>query len=130
MSLLAAACSNKKQTASEPPPGAPTAFGTSPPVGPEVSASTFAEAEKLVQVEMKPADRALAAGNWRVSMAALYERRTGPRKVTLGPAEAPWSRWNAVLPGQTAGPDRDRFMRSKVDAGRCRKTTRILRSPR
>jgi len=118
MSLLAAACSNKKQTAgSEPPPGAPTAFGTAPPVGPEVSASTFAEAEKLMQVEMRATDRALAAGNWRVSMAALYERRTGPRKVALGPAEAPWSRWNAVLPGQTAGPDRDRFVRSNGDAG-------------
>jgi Asp-tRNA(Asn)/Glu-tRNA(Gln) amidotransferase A subunit family amidase len=113
----AAACSNKKAVPGELPAGAPPAFGTAPPVGPEVSASTFAEAEKLMQVKLRPSDRALAAGNWRVSMAALYERRTGPRKVALEPAAAPWSRWNAVLPGQTAGPERDRFIRSKIDPG-------------
>ncbi|HWZ32875.1 MAG TPA: amidase [Bryobacteraceae bacterium] len=113
----AAACSSKKAVPGELPAGAPPAFGTAPPVGPEVSPSTFAEAEKLMQVKLRPSDRGLAAGNWRVSMAALYERRTGPRKVTLEPAAAPWSRWNAVLPGQTAGPERDRFIRSKVDPG-------------
>jgi Asp-tRNA(Asn)/Glu-tRNA(Gln) amidotransferase A subunit family amidase len=119
ISLLGAAtaCSNKKQNPGELPAGAPPAFGTSPPVGPEVSPSTFAEAEKLVQVQLRPADRSLAAGNWRSSMAALYERRTGPRKVTLEPAVAPWSRWNAVLPGQTANPERDRFIRSRTDPG-------------
>ena len=70
-------------------PGAPTAFGTSSPVGPPVSTETFAEAEKLVQVEMGAADRAQAAGNWREAMAPLYERRTGPRKVAL---ESEWHR--------------------------------------
>jgi hypothetical protein len=40
-----------------------------------------------------------------------------PRKVVLEPAVAPWSHWNAVLPGQTAGPDRDRFVRSRTDPG-------------
>jgi Asp-tRNA(Asn)/Glu-tRNA(Gln) amidotransferase A subunit family amidase len=119
MSLLGAAtaCSNKKPESGELPAGTPPAFGTAPPVGPEVSPSTFAEAEKLMQVKLSPADRALAAGNWRSSMAALYERRTGPRKVALEPEVAPWSRWNAVLPGQTAGPDRDRFIRSHIDPG-------------
>jgi Asp-tRNA(Asn)/Glu-tRNA(Gln) amidotransferase A subunit family amidase len=120
VSLLGAAtaCSDKKPgTAGELPAGTPPAFGTAPPVGPEVSPSTFAEAEKLMQVKLSPADRALAAGNWRSSMAALYERRTGPRKVALEPALAPWSRWNAVLPGQTAGPNRDRFLRSHADPG-------------
>src|ERR1700731_4704556 len=63
-------------------PGAPPAFGTASPVGPEVTAATFAEAEKLVQVELTQAERNQAAGDWRDSMAALYERRTGPRKVT------------------------------------------------
>ncbi len=33
------------------PPGAPPTFGTAPAVGPEVTAATFAEAEKLVQVD-------------------------------------------------------------------------------
>jgi Asp-tRNA(Asn)/Glu-tRNA(Gln) amidotransferase A subunit family amidase len=119
ISLLGAAtaCTSKKHETSELPAGTPPAFGTAPPVGPEVSPSIFAEAEKLVQVSLRPADRALAAGNWRNSMAALYERRTGPRKVALEPAVAPWSRWNAVLWGQTAGPDRDRFVRSRIDPG-------------
>ena len=31
------------------PPGSPPAFGTAPPVGPEVSPATFAEAEKLAR---------------------------------------------------------------------------------
>jgi Asp-tRNA(Asn)/Glu-tRNA(Gln) amidotransferase A subunit family amidase len=119
ISLLGAAtaCSSKQQKPNELPAGAPPAFGTAPPVGPEVTPATFAEAEKLVQVELRPTDRALAAGNWRNSMAALYERRTGPRKVTLESAVAPWSRWNAVLPGQTAGPEHDRFIRSRMDPG-------------
>src|SRR5438128_1953122 len=34
------------------PAGAPSAFGTGPAVGPEVSPSTLAEAEKLMQVEL------------------------------------------------------------------------------
>ncbi len=40
---------------SAPPPGAPSAFATSPPVGPEVSAATFLEAEKLMQVQLSRA---------------------------------------------------------------------------
>src|SRR5207244_753109 len=66
----------------------------------------------LVQVQFTPAERAQAAGNWRVSMAPLYERRTGPRKVALDPGLAPASRWNPAIPGVTVGPSRDRFVRS------------------
>ena len=110
-------CSEKNPKSSGPAAGTPPAFGTAPPVGPEVSAATFAEAEKLVQVDLRPSDRELAAGNWRNSMGALFERRTGPRKVALEPALAPWSRWDPVLPGHTAGPDRDRFVRSHMDPG-------------
>ena len=83
----------------QPPAGAPPAFGTSPAVGPVVSSATFTEAEKLVQVEMTPHDLAEAASNWRNSMAALYERRTGPRKVSLDATFAPATQWNPVLPG-------------------------------
>jgi Asp-tRNA(Asn)/Glu-tRNA(Gln) amidotransferase A subunit family amidase len=75
-------------------PGAPPAFGTAPPVGPEVSSATFAEAEKLVQIEMTPADRGVAAANWRMQMAPVYERRTGPRKLTLESTLAPATQWN------------------------------------
>lgn len=99
------------------PPGAPPAFGTGPAVGPDVSPGTFAEAEKLVQVQLTSADRALAAETWRVNLASVYERRTGPRVVVLEPALAPWSRYNSVLPGQQAGPQRDQFIRSKSDPG-------------
>src|SRR5207244_6843023 len=52
-----------------PVAGTPPAFGTAPPVGPEVTATTFTEAEKLVRVELTPAERAQAALNWRQSLA-------------------------------------------------------------
>jgi len=115
---MAAVFQTPQQESANPPPGAPPAFGTSPAVGPEVSPGTFAEAEKLVQVEMTSAERAEAAGNWRNSMAALYERRTGPRKVSLEPGLPPGTRWDPVLPGMKARPERDRFIRSKADPGR------------
>ena len=82
-------------------PGAPPAFGTAQPVGPEVSATTFAEAEKLVQIEMTPADRAQATSNWREAMAPVYERRTGPRKMTIEADVAPATVWNPMLPGMS-----------------------------
>jgi Asp-tRNA(Asn)/Glu-tRNA(Gln) amidotransferase A subunit family amidase len=105
------------QQPTEPPAGAPPAFGAGPAVGPEVSAATFAEAEKLVQVELAAADRAMAAASWRQTMAALYERRTGPRKVALEATLAPYSQWNPVLPGRPGMPAADRFVRSDADPG-------------
>jgi Asp-tRNA(Asn)/Glu-tRNA(Gln) amidotransferase A subunit family amidase len=99
------------------PPGAPPAFGTGPAVGPAVTPATFAEAEKLVQVEFTSAHRVQAADSWRVNMASLYERRTGPHSVGLEPTLAPWSRYISVLPGQSAGPQRDQFIRAKTDPG-------------
>ena len=98
-------------------PGAPPAFGTAPAAGPEVTVETFAEAEKLVQFPLSEKDRAQAAGNWRQSMAALYERRVGPRKVEIPDSVAPYSNWNPVLPGQSHGPAVDVFVRSDIDAG-------------
>jgi Asp-tRNA(Asn)/Glu-tRNA(Gln) amidotransferase A subunit family amidase len=118
LALMAAAsaCRRADQSAGTPPPGAPPAFGTAPPVGPEVSASTFNEAEKLVQIELSPAARQMAAGNWRKQMAPVYERRTGPRKLSLESSVAPATRWDPILPGQPAGPVRDRFVRTKSAA--------------
>jgi Asp-tRNA(Asn)/Glu-tRNA(Gln) amidotransferase A subunit family amidase len=84
-----------------PPPGEPVAWGTVPPVGPEVSTLTFTEAEKLVQVELTTEERATAAGNWRMQMASIYERRTGPRKVALEPSLAPATLWNPILPSMS-----------------------------
>ena len=85
------------------PPGAPPAFGTAPAVGPEVSAATFTEAEKLVQIEMTAADRALAASNWRMQIAPMYEFRTGPRKLEIEPTIAPASQWNPSSIGVPKG---------------------------
>ncbi len=101
----------------EPTPGAPPAFGTGPAVGPQVTATTFAESEKLVQAEMSPAQRIQAAESWRINLAAVYERRTGPRKVPLDASVAPWSRYISILPGQQTGPQEDQFVRSHADPG-------------
>ena len=119
VSLLGAAVASRThaQQTSEPPPGAPPAFGTAPPVGPEVLPSTFAEAEKLMQVQLTATERAEAARNWRSAIAPLYERRTGPRKVEIEPTIAPYSRWDPVMPGERAGPERNQFIRTKTDPG-------------
>jgi Asp-tRNA(Asn)/Glu-tRNA(Gln) amidotransferase A subunit family amidase len=101
----------------EPPAGTPPAFGTAPPVGPVVSPVTFAEAEKLVRVEMTSAERQEAAGNWRSAMAPLYERRTGPHKVAIETSDLPYSLWNPVLPGEKAGPERNQFIWTNADPG-------------
>ncbi len=70
-----------------------------------------------MQVKMTGPDRAEAAGNWRKAMAPVYERRTGPRKVAIEASVAPYSKWDPVLPGQKAGPEHNRFVRSKNDPG-------------
>ena len=97
-------------------PGAPGAFNTAPPVGPDVTPTTFAEAEKLVQVTMTPAQRQMAAENWRTSMASLMERRTGPRKLELEPSLAPASVWTPLARNEPAIAA-DRFVRSAADPG-------------
>jgi Asp-tRNA(Asn)/Glu-tRNA(Gln) amidotransferase A subunit family amidase len=96
----------------ELPAGAPPAFATAPEVGPQVSAATFSEAERLVQVAMTPEERGEAAESWRSSMAPLYERRVGPRKVALEASLAPATEWNPVLPGERVPVTRDVFVRS------------------
>jgi Asp-tRNA(Asn)/Glu-tRNA(Gln) amidotransferase A subunit family amidase len=117
LGAVAACRGNDQAPASAPPPGAPPTFGTAPAVGPDVSAATFAEAEKLAQVRMTAAERTQAAASWRTSMASMLERRTGPRKVALEPAVAPATRWNPAIAGATTGPERDRFVRTRTDPG-------------
>jgi Asp-tRNA(Asn)/Glu-tRNA(Gln) amidotransferase A subunit family amidase len=82
-----------------------------------VSATSFAEAQKLVQVQFTQPQLAEAASNWRNSMAPLYERRVGPKKTLLEDTLAPATRWIPVLPGLKAGPASDVFVRSKADPG-------------
>jgi hypothetical protein len=104
-------------SAQQLPPGSPPVFGAAPPVGPPVSPATIAEAERLVQVQYTAAERQQVAGNWQVSMAPLYERRTGPRKVALEPTLAPATRWDPMLPGVSAASTQDRFVRSRSEVG-------------
>src|SRR5579863_10767759 len=100
------------QSPSNLPPGAPPAFGAGPAFGPEVSVTTFAEAEKLVQFPLTDSERAMAAATWRKTLAGVYERRTGPRKLALEATLAPATRWNPALPGVKTGGQQDRFIRS------------------
>jgi Asp-tRNA(Asn)/Glu-tRNA(Gln) amidotransferase A subunit family amidase len=99
---------------SSAPPGAPSAFATAPPAGPEVSASTFAAAEKLARIELSAGELKQAAGTWRVAMAPLYERRTGPKKVQLAANVPPASGWNPRLPGVAQPELHSRFVRAEA----------------
>src|SRR5262249_20387943 len=96
--------------------GAPPTFGTGPGSGPPVAPSTFAEAEKLMQVTMTPAQRQQAADSWRESLAPYPERRARPRKVAIEPTDAPATLWNPALPGipGPVSPATDRFARSSA----------------
>jgi Asp-tRNA(Asn)/Glu-tRNA(Gln) amidotransferase A subunit family amidase len=93
-------------------PGAPPAFNTAPPVGPEVTPETFAEAEKLMQVTMTPAQREMASRSWRTSLAALFERRTGPRKLALEGTLAPATTWRPDTANEPSVATVNRFVRS------------------
>jgi len=103
------------QNQTQLPAGAPTAFGAGPAFGPEISAATFAEAEKLVQFGMTESERTMAAASWRRTLASVYERRTGPRKLVLEDTLAPATRWDPMLPAVKSAPQRDRFVRSRAD---------------
>jgi len=109
-------CAQVPETQQQPAPGTPPAFGTGPLVGPEISPTTVSEAEKLVQIKMTDSEVAVAASSWRPNMAALYERRTGPRKVELEATLAPATKWNPTLADVKAAV-RDRFVRSTANPG-------------
>lgn len=115
LSLMATAALQPTLAADIPAstPGAPPTFGTAPALGPEVTAATFSEAEKLVQVTMSETQRNMAASSWRSTMPANLERRTGPRTVALESELAPATRWNPSLPGVRQERQRERFIRSR-----------------
>ncbi len=117
LGVVAACQGDQKEAAPVTPstPGAPPTFGTAPGAGPAVTPATFAEAEKLVQVTMTPAQREQAVKSWRSSMAPMLERRTGPRRVPLEDTIAPATRWDPALGAANVGPARDAFVRSKPD---------------
>ncbi len=98
-------------------PGAPPAFNTAPAVGPEVTTATFTEAGKLMQVKNGDAQLQMMVGSWRTSMAALLERRTGPRTIALEPTLAPATRWTPGMANEYRGPTQDHFVRSPASVG-------------
>jgi len=116
MGILGAATVSRiqAQDLSKLPPGAPPAFGAGPAFGPEVSVTTFAEAEKIVQFPLNDSERAMAASTWRRTLASVYERRVGPRKLALESAIAPAMHWSPMLPGFKNTAHRDRFVRSEI----------------
>ena len=118
--LTAAVACSTRAAASGPQaapdtPGAPPVFDTGAGQGPAVTPSTFAEAEKLMQVTMSPGERAQAAESWRHSLAPYLERRTGPRKLAIASNEAPATLWNPLLPCLARVPARGRSVRWSVD---------------
>ena len=116
---VAAACRDtaKVPAPTTPNPGTPPTFGALPLAGPEVSATTFAEASKLMQVTLTDAEQTMAAASWRRSMAAMLERRTGPRRVTIEPETAPATRWDPALIHGAVVRGQDRFVRTTADPG-------------
>src|SRR5262245_62824597 len=106
--VAASACHNAtpptNSTSAATTAGAPPTFGTGAGSGPPVTPETFAEAEKLMQITMTPAERQQAADSWRQSLAQYLERRAGPRKVAIADTDAPATLWNPALPGVTAPP--------------------------
>src|ERR1043165_5449285 len=110
----AALKTGSSQTPSQTPttPGAPPTFGTGAGSGPAVTPEAVADAEKLMQVTMTPAERQQAAESWRTSLAPYLERRTGPRKVSLKDTDAPATLWHPLLPSIPPVQLRDRFVRS------------------
>ena len=65
---------SRRPTSSQSTPttaGAPPTWGTGAGSGPPVTPATFAEAEKLMQVTMTPAERQQAADSWRQTAGAV-----------------------------------------------------------
>ena len=120
--VAAAACREESPAPDTTPqnspttPGAPPTWGTGAGAGPAVTPQTFAEAEKMMQVTMTPAERQQAADTWRLMLAPYLQRRSGPGKVAIAPEEPPATLWNPMLPGIATGPTRDRFVRSAAAA--------------
>ena len=100
------------QSSSNLPAGAPPAFGVGPAFGPEVTTTTFSEAEKLVQFSMSEPERAEAAKSWQRTLASVYERRVGPHKLALEDGLAPATTWNPAIPGVKIEVHNDKFVRS------------------
>jgi Asp-tRNA(Asn)/Glu-tRNA(Gln) amidotransferase A subunit family amidase len=82
-----------------------------------LTAGDFAGAEKIMEVSLTPAQRDQAASSWNANLPGFNERRTGPRRVPLGPTVSPFSTWDPRIRGAVLGGVRARFVASTVDPG-------------
>ena len=114
---FAAACRKSPQSSAESTPGAPPAFGTAPEVGPPVTLGHIRRSGKARPVPAHRARSRTRRTHRAQTLAALYERRTGPKKYALDASVAPATVWNPTLPGQTPAAAHDRFIRTKNDPG-------------
>jgi Asp-tRNA(Asn)/Glu-tRNA(Gln) amidotransferase A subunit family amidase len=69
-----------------------------------------------MQFPLTDSERTMAASSWRRTLAAVYERRTGPRKLALEDTVSPATQWNPMLPGMKSVAHQDRFVRSAQNA--------------
>ena len=103
---VAAPAADAGPAAPSPAPAATGAFG---PITP----TTFAEAEKLAQVQYTAAERAVAAASWDMNFGAMLKARGAYHP---GAAVVPGCVWDPRIPGAPTGPSRTRtkFSRSTV----------------
>jgi hypothetical protein len=111
-----AALAASAETPGAATPGAPPVFGGAPPSGPPVTADTFAQAEKLLQVSLTPAQREQAVGSWATTMAPLASRRIGPHALALPDALPPATTWHPLSIGPQPAAVRERFRPLAVPA--------------
>jgi hypothetical protein len=104
------------QTPPELPPGAPPAFGT----GRRSARTSRPRPSPRPRSSCRSSSRQ-RAGTGGQELAGLdgpqYERRTGPRKITIDPATAPATVWDPrSIPGAQIGAKIDRFQASSKPA--------------
>ncbi len=104
------------------PAATPLAGGSATPseaatTGLDVTAQTFAESEKLMQVGLTRAQREQAAFSWPSAMAPLAARRVGAHALALPESLPPAATWRPAEVAPVAMPAHDRIVRSPDAAG-------------
>jgi Asp-tRNA(Asn)/Glu-tRNA(Gln) amidotransferase A subunit family amidase len=100
--------------ADTPAAAAPEAGVAPTATGPTVSMQSFAEAEKLLRVQLLAHERRQAARSWDANMAPLFERRDGSKPIALGERHVPYSSWDPRIPGRSSGPPHSRYVGSAI----------------
>jgi Asp-tRNA(Asn)/Glu-tRNA(Gln) amidotransferase A subunit family amidase len=113
--LLAGVLRRPSKALAAPDGGSVTPAPSAPPAATPVTATTIAEAGKLVQIEYSAAHRQQAAASWD------YASNMGPivasrRSFRLATSALPASLWDPRIPGAPTGPSqtKTKFSRSTV----------------